>query len=210
MPGPDILYNCPECGRTFYAESIASGNTIGAVFWSDGYIDAPMLPDNPPFVRCPHCKVGLWLDKLEEIEERPIILRNSADSNSIPKCLQPDTKSIYSQLSKSNHSYDQEIWLLQRLLQITNHRRRKIRRPLSRNGKFALEAFIELVPYYYSDDTYLFLIECHRELGNLKKAEEMCDYSELLKTDTEHFIKKQMEWIKAKDPYPNILLNDND
>lgn len=198
MPGSNILYECPVCRKEFYSETIGSANTYGAKFWSDGFVDAPMYPDLPPFVRCPNCKTGLWLSKLKELE-----VLHFAINLDVPKFLMPDVKSILHEL-RNEHSYNQEIWLLKRLLQITNHRRRKVKRPLSNNGRFALEAFVQLVPYYYSDESYLFLIECHRELGNFSKAMEMCNYSELLKTDFSFEIKKQREWIEDKNSYPMI------
>ncbi len=199
LPGPNILHQCTNCGKQFYSESFGSGNTFDATFWSDGYVDAPMYPDYPPFVRCPHCKTGLWLDKLEELAELPLGIIPD-----VPKCFVPDVKSILKQLSKTDHSYNQEIWLLQRLIQITNHRRRKIRRPLSRTGKFALEAFIQLVPDYYSDETYLDLIECHRELGDFEKAEEMCKNYNFTESDYGNEISQQLEWILSQNPYPMI------
>jgi len=44
-----------------------SGNTFGATFWTDGKRDAPMLPDLPEFVKCPHCKLLLWINEQEEL-----------------------------------------------------------------------------------------------------------------------------------------------
>jgi len=36
---------------------LTSGNTIGAVYYSDGEIVAPLLPDYPDYVKCPACGV---------------------------------------------------------------------------------------------------------------------------------------------------------
>lgn len=44
-----------------------SGNTFGAVSWTDGKREAPMLPETPWLVRCPHCRALLWIDELERL-----------------------------------------------------------------------------------------------------------------------------------------------
>lgn len=56
-----ILHNaeivcCPFCGKQKELLSIASGNTFGAVLWSDGKQIAPMLPKVSPVQKCPRCK----------------------------------------------------------------------------------------------------------------------------------------------------------
>ena len=69
MPGPTIIKKCSECTGLIKKHTIASGNTFGAVFWTDGKMDAPMLPDSPKLVKCPHCGSLIWIDQLETMEE---------------------------------------------------------------------------------------------------------------------------------------------
>jgi hypothetical protein len=69
LPGPDLLYECPDCGNRIKSRSIGSGNTIGARFYSDGRMDAPMLPDMPDLIACLGCSGLLWLSKLQPIAE---------------------------------------------------------------------------------------------------------------------------------------------
>jgi len=53
---------------------MASGNTFGAVFWTDGYIDAPMLPHYPGFVKCPVCGKIMEINNLPKFwREKPSI-----------------------------------------------------------------------------------------------------------------------------------------
>ena len=54
-PGPPLLAKCPECGHEKSLLSLISGNTIGAVQWSDGYSYAPMLPRVSRIQKCPDC-----------------------------------------------------------------------------------------------------------------------------------------------------------
>ncbi len=55
IPGPHRLYRCLHCQNLFARRTLISGNTFGAQFRSDGQMRAPMLPQTPPLVACPHC-----------------------------------------------------------------------------------------------------------------------------------------------------------
>ena len=68
MPGETIYRECPSCDRLLLQNTLISGNTIGAKFWTDGKMDAPMLPDYPALVRCAHCRNLLWLPEAREHE----------------------------------------------------------------------------------------------------------------------------------------------
>lgn len=67
LPGPNIIYKCPHCGNLLKNGSLQSGNTFGAIVYSDGKRIAPMLPRFPDIVQCKKCDHYLWLSKLEEI-----------------------------------------------------------------------------------------------------------------------------------------------
>lgn len=50
-----IFKRCQHCLGLIEQPSMISGNTIGARIWTDGKMDAPMLPELPQIVKCPHC-----------------------------------------------------------------------------------------------------------------------------------------------------------
>ena len=50
-----MIVHCPKCGQKHQKMNLASGNTFGGIFWSDGSYFAPMLPDLPVFTRCAQC-----------------------------------------------------------------------------------------------------------------------------------------------------------
>jgi len=61
--GPTRIRECPHCGVMIGEATLLSGNTLGGVLWTDGKMEAPMLPDMPPAVICPSCHCGfLWRD----------------------------------------------------------------------------------------------------------------------------------------------------
>lgn len=66
-PGPTIIRQCPSCTNALRQFTIGSGNTVGAKYWTDGFMRAPMLPLLPNLVKCPHCKGLLWLDEAKEL-----------------------------------------------------------------------------------------------------------------------------------------------
>lgn len=65
IPGPPLLAECPKCGKEKRLMSIVSGNTIGAIVWSDMYMEAPMLPRLSPVQKCPYCQSYFLLGKAE-------------------------------------------------------------------------------------------------------------------------------------------------
>lgn len=42
---------------------------VGARSWTDGKMDAPMMPDQPWLVKCPSCKSPFWVDKAKRLAE---------------------------------------------------------------------------------------------------------------------------------------------
>jgi hypothetical protein len=69
LPGSTIIKKCSECAHLIEEFTIMSGNTFGATFWTDGKRDAPMLPDQLWFIKCPHCQALLWVDEQEKVGE---------------------------------------------------------------------------------------------------------------------------------------------
>jgi len=68
-PGPALVYKCPSCGNLAQKGSINSGNTFGAVFYSDGRLDAPMLPEFPAITKCKKCSGFYWLEDENKVGE---------------------------------------------------------------------------------------------------------------------------------------------
>jgi hypothetical protein len=71
LPGPDEIIRCPVCLGLLRHSTLASGNTFGAELWSDGRLDAPMLPDSPPVVLCPCCAAPFWERSAVRVGEIP-------------------------------------------------------------------------------------------------------------------------------------------
>jgi hypothetical protein len=68
LPGPTLVLACPTCSGKVSHMTLASGNTFGAKFYTDGYTSAPMLSKPPCLVECPHCETILRLKDFEKID----------------------------------------------------------------------------------------------------------------------------------------------
>ena len=68
-PGPTQILKISPTGTLVKIATIASGNTFGARFWTDGKQEAPMLPDQPWLRRHPETDELFWSDECEEIAE---------------------------------------------------------------------------------------------------------------------------------------------
>jgi hypothetical protein len=63
-----IVRECPHCRAHVVQEATVSGNTIGAVVYTDGKRDARMLPDHPWLAKCPACGGLFWVDEAAEVD----------------------------------------------------------------------------------------------------------------------------------------------
>jgi hypothetical protein len=69
IPGPDIIIACPNCDALAKVFSLTSGNTFGASIWTDGKMDAPMLPRPPAITKCHGCDTIYWVADAKQIGE---------------------------------------------------------------------------------------------------------------------------------------------
>ena len=60
IAGPDLIVACPHCQALAKIFTVESADARGAVTWSDGWQDAPMMPRPPRVARCPSCKKIYW------------------------------------------------------------------------------------------------------------------------------------------------------
>ncbi|MBI4978740.1 MAG: hypothetical protein HZC28_14770 [Spirochaetes bacterium] len=68
LSGPTIILQCSACQKPIEEHTAVESDDIpDAVFWTDGRRYAPVIPDEPLLVMCPHCHAPLWLDELEEL-----------------------------------------------------------------------------------------------------------------------------------------------
>lgn len=69
IPGPILIIPCPVCSFQGKKRTLISGNTFGAVLWSDGKKVAPMLPEYPYLVKCRKCGSFFYTREKDAIGE---------------------------------------------------------------------------------------------------------------------------------------------
>jgi len=69
LPGPDQIIACPQCGHLARRPTLSSGNTFHSVQWSDGRLEAPMLPEYPDLTRCRGCRALYWIRDARQVGE---------------------------------------------------------------------------------------------------------------------------------------------
>lgn len=68
IPVPAIYFLCPKCSNLISSDGIFTGNTSGAIHYSDGKMEAPMMPEVPNLTRCHRCQNILWLSKAKKAD----------------------------------------------------------------------------------------------------------------------------------------------
>ncbi|MEQ1859688.1 MAG: hypothetical protein ABMA13_07120 [Chthoniobacteraceae bacterium] len=61
IPDADIIIACPYCDARARVFQLLSSDTRGAITWTDGWMDAPMMPRTPRISRCEKCSKIFWV-----------------------------------------------------------------------------------------------------------------------------------------------------
>ena len=173
LPGPTITRQCSACGQRFAEQTIASGNTFGARFWTDGKRDAPMLPDSPWLVKCRHCCSLVWIDEQIQIEE----IEPWGSSDRFPDVLPPSTPTLedYANfLSTGVNEKEKERYVRLRAWWTGNDPRRSSGQstPLNSFETENLRSFVTLLDEA-EENNRIMKAEAFRELGEFADAEKL-------------------------------------
>jgi len=66
--GPTYVVSCPHCCKEYLRMTLLSGNTFGALVWTDGRMLASMLPESPVIIQCKSCGKFSWVKDMKERE----------------------------------------------------------------------------------------------------------------------------------------------
>jgi len=171
LPGPTLIRKCSACEKLIAQPTIASGNTFGARFWTDGKSDAPMLPDEPWLVKCPHCGALVWIDEQEQVGE---VGQRDNGGGTFKNALPYDTPSMQDYLGileKESSDNEKIRYIRLRAWWAGNDIRREGEdpAPLSDDEIANLFAFATLLDESDEDDRIM-KAEVMRELGNYEDA----------------------------------------
>lgn len=164
--------------------TIASGNNFGARYWTDGKVDASMLPLTPSAVRCPHCHALLWVSSLKEVGEIPGprgfgVPRPEYDNSfdALPFIEKLEADDYLMAIRKGEFSKDQEAYLRTMYWRLMNDSRRRSQTSiaLSADEQTNLRSLLQLV-IETDEPSRLIRAEIYRELGEFEECANALDY----------------------------------
>jgi len=206
VPGPQIVYKCPNCEHLTQQGTIRSGNTIGATFYSDGKYDAPMMSDILQFNKCRKCETFYWFEGSHEliryelsIEGHPLQHVESPQLIRIEDFHKALERSIY-------RTYGEIIYIRQRLMWAYNDQISFNKKPQREkikdyrhydNLKILMENLFMEKPYHI-----MLASEIHRNLGEFEKS-----ISLLRALENENYNDKKAKLMQAcHQGYRNVLV----
>lgn len=178
-PGPTLIKKCSSCGGLFKQSTIGSGNTIRAKFWTDGKMEAPMLPNTPAAVACPHCKSFVWVFELDEVDKEDVWKSFEEESTkkaveeyfALPEYRELQVDQYWAALTAGGLDNQKEQYLRFKLLHLFNDERRHGKaHTYSPRELENMSSFIELLEGKGDDQSTLIKAELLRSLGHFKEA----------------------------------------
>ena len=175
-PGPTLIYCCSACEKNIAYRTINSGNNFGARYWTDGKRDAPMLPEEPWLIKCPHCDTFLWIDDLTQVGEIEHWYSEGNDTDKFadvisavkPSCLDY----AYFNMDTVSDPQKERYVRLQTWWAFNDCRRKSEEIPFSSMEIENLCAFITLLDENDETDRIM-KAEAYRELGEFAVAEKL-------------------------------------
>ena len=207
-PGPTIIRRCSACGKQIAEYTIGSGNTIGARIWTDGKQYAPMLPDQPWLLKCPHCSTLVWIDEQKEVGvieviEEPWGARSEAADKfkDARPATEPTLPEYIAFLSAGVKTGEKERYVRLRIWWAGNDTRRygDQVKPLTDFETANLRAFSALCNEK-DDNERIQKAEAFRELGMFEEAEA------LLATQFKEWLMKSVGIIRSLNQNRNVAV----
>ena len=213
LPGPIIIRECPHCKGHFKERTLASGNTFGARYWTDGKMDAEMLPESDWLVMCPNCLEPVWLDKAAEVEEIKRPGKGSAldykDFHLLEFGRTPSAEGALATLRDISLTKDEKTYVRFKLWwRWNNARRYQLKKmPLKGYEIANLEALLKLLDGADINELVT-KAEIYRELGQFNEAIQLLDWPDKSADGS------RIEFIRQlacdKDPYVREFIDQID
>jgi hypothetical protein len=159
--------SCDHCRQPVAIAPLLSGNPIGGALWSDGYMDAPQLPEQELLGKCAHCGEILCLPEQQDAPG-PGAIGHASDHAFEPLTLD-DFRLLLDHIDQIDTSH--HLYVRLKCWQLGNHPRRQAEsgRPLSDSETENLQQLLLLLGDDEADR--LLKAEVFRQLGDFKRAE---------------------------------------
>lgn len=177
----DLVLACPYCNTPARLFQLASNITIGAYTWTDGWMDAPMMPRAPRIARCRECHKIFWVFTAPQLAMIPLGEKGEAagEYKDTPHLGPLDEAGCFEALREGlGQGDDLELELRVFTWWRGNDAFREPDRPpghsTSAEAIANMERFIELAKDG-DEDLLLFRAEALRHLGRFDEARETLD-----------------------------------
>lgn len=171
LPGPTSLRKCSHCDSLIPERSLMSGNTFGAVYWTDGKRDAPMLPDEPVLVKCGGCSAVVWLEDLPVVRVIPFRESTRADWAGVRDSTSPTFEECANYLASAAPDRERTRDIRTIMWWMKNDARRSGKNEAALTAAEAtnMRELLALLPKN-EPSSLLMTAEIHRELGEFDAA----------------------------------------
>lgn len=205
LPGPTIIRECPHCKGHFKESTIASGNTFGARYWTDGKMEADMLPEVDWLVVCPSCLAPVWVDFAAEVGRVQRTFRESEgdykNADDLEYGHSPTAESYLMALRDGSMPPEDQAYIRFRLWRLWNDPRRKSSKQVTPLTSYESKNLEELLILLEGSDSNQLVAkaEISRELGRFKEALALLDWKD--KKDDGPMIEYIRELARNNDAY---------
>lgn len=228
LPGPVIVTRCPNCQGLILRRTLASGNTIGAKWWTDGEFRARMLPMTPGLIRCGHCAQVAWRDDFEEVDSYESYLgflafsevedakkrmesakAKRAQYENLPYFEEPTAEEIIRFVDQPSLIANQEVHARILAWRRWNDSRRyeDEYQALTEEEQRNLKRIVELLEK--AGDQNLLLSEAYRELSDLESARIVIDQSAFA-DEEQSTVQFLLELIDQGDTQVSLITDDEE
>ena len=172
LPGPTLVRECPSCHGHVIETTMASGNTFGALFWPDGRMEAPMMPNYAAYVGCAHCKTSFWIEDIKEVGQFSWGEKITDTFPDATEYKEPTEEIFLQGLKDANLTKNKEIYLRSNLMRLYNdiNRDQKVQRSATQAQIDNWKRLLEILENEPTADKLL-KGEVYREMGEFDKAE---------------------------------------
>lgn len=160
---------CPQCGEKKEVMTLLSGNTCGAVYWSDKKTEAPMCPEVSKVQKCPVCNYYYLITDQEEV------LNKNNETIECGRLTYPEMKEAFFQFMyegfQSKHDEYEVRMLLHHAYNDYHNRGKDKRIPRIEDKALFYDNGMWLINNVLIDD--LTKAEFYREIGEFNKSSEL-------------------------------------
>jgi hypothetical protein len=197
-----VLYKCPNCNKLYSYFILLSGNTFGAIFYSDGFRIAPMLPNLLLLSKCNVCKTFFKLNNDNLIDEEDI---SSSEYEEVPKL------SIYDYIEyidlNPRLKIKDELYVRQQIRFEFNHNRKLKKDKFLKS--YNVENLLKMIEIYENigfENNLFTVAELYRNTKQFDKAIELFEKYKLKADKEEEHIIDKLILLAKNSEYEVILI----